>query len=171
MGIFFSISTSFPPSSQHEKESSDSVDRLREKRKRGLRKKAKLLLLGTKKFSQKSHFKGTGESGKTTLANAIHFLENGNTKMQDVRYVNIIRSNAITCMKTLLEQHRLSKLPSLNGENESYAKQILDFVIDADFDSAFREEYGKMIDSLWKDPIIQKIYSARDEFYLLDSAK
>lgn len=125
-------------------------------------KESKLLLLGA------------GESGKSTLFKQLVSIYQGDKKMSQMQlnqFIPTIHQTCITSMLTLIEQSELM--------NEEYDTDVTDYALNAskqflinEFDpneDTLTEEAAKHIKLLWNDRGIQKTYSLRGKFQLLDN--
>jgi len=110
---------------------------------------------------------GAGESGKSTIAKQMKILHTaGFTKEELISYRPVIFNNTISSMKTLIHACSLFGV-SVSETNKEAANQIVNL------HAAAAEELssvGVSIKILWEDPAIQKAYSRRNEFQLVDSA-
>eukprot|EP00475_Leptophrys_vorax_P014248 TRINITY_DN2064_c1_g1_i1.p1 TRINITY_DN2064_c1_g1~~TRINITY_DN2064_c1_g1_i1.p1 ORF type:complete len:366 (-),score=105.24 TRINITY_DN2064_c1_g1_i1:208-1305(-) len=113
---------------------------------------------------------GAGESGKSTLFKQISTIYGeGFTQKQLNQYLPSIHQLTITSMKILVDQS--SVLNDRFGTlTQSDVKESVDFFRALpDEVSVLDPEIAKHVKILWNDPGIQKTYTLRSHFQLLDS--
>lgn len=95
---------------------------------------------------------------------------NGYDEKECLVYKDVIRENALLCMKNLIAATKKFNY-SISSDLDESCQKITNFVIDINFSKNFTPDYGTMIAKLWQDDAIQKAFQRRDEFQLLDSAE
>merc|ERR1712232_382873 len=107
---------------------------------------------------------GAGESGKSTFAKQMKILFlDGYTELSSYR--NIIRSNCIMGMRTLLLESQKRELydglpKNLKDNSEILTRDKIPLQL------PFTPELAKTVNSLWKTDIIQNVFSCRNEYQL-----
>jgi len=98
---------------------------------------------------------------------------NGYSKEECLVYKDIIRSNALQSMKSLVTASQKLNVPIDNENNRILAQKINQFDQEAllNIQKVYTEELGKELGTLWLDEGIQKTYQRRSEFQLLDSTE
>eukprot|EP01117_Protostelium_nocturnum_P008987 TRINITY_DN3227_c1_g1_i1.p1 TRINITY_DN3227_c1_g1~~TRINITY_DN3227_c1_g1_i1.p1 ORF type:complete len:368 (-),score=89.64 TRINITY_DN3227_c1_g1_i1:48-1121(-) len=141
----------------HSEENNKINDQLKRDQKQ-FRDEIKLLLLGA------------GESGKSTVAKQMKILHlDGFDASERQSYKEIIHSNILTSMKTLVQATQTLNVPIQNAANRSLAERILtdpNYFIDVRIDPKLVQQ----IKDLWADPSIKSVYSKQNQFQLNDSA-
>lgn len=117
---------------------------------------------------------GAGESGKSTLFKQMKIIHhNGFTQDECLGYRDIIRSNVLQSMKSLiLATHKLG-IPIETAENRQRAAKINDYDQETllNINRIYSEELGRDLEALWNDPGIARTYAQRSQFQLLDSTE
>merc|ERR1712227_114572 len=109
---------------------------------------------------------GAGESGKSTFAKQMKILFlDGYTEEELSSYRNIIRSNCIMGMRTLLLESQKRELydglpKNLKDNSEILTRDRIPLQL------PFTPELAKTVNSLWKTDIIQNVFSCRNEYQL-----
>lgn len=127
-----------------------------------LKRECKILLLGS------------GESGKSTIVKQMKIIhQNGYTKDELIGFKSTIFNNIVDSMKNLVDAIRMLRLEFSESRNSVFASRFLDLVenrrINTD-EPRLPPEITEMIESLWKDSVVEKALERSSEFYLLDSA-
>lgn len=129
---------------------------------------------------------GPGESGKSTLFKQMKILyQKGGSSEEKLEYKNIIRSNIVKSMITILGVIQKSQQPGglpgidqairLNGpENEERAERTKKIAEDdptymLNIDRHFTDAVVEDLLALWADNGVQEVYGIRSRFQLLDS--
>lgn len=137
-------------------------------------KEVKLLLLGITFFVNKTEKKlGAGESGKSTLFKQMKIIHhNGYSKDECLVYKDIIRSNILQSMKSLVTASQKLGI-SLEEQNKEMAAKVNELDQEAllNISQIYNQQLGKELALLWKDSGIQKTYTKRNQFQLLDSTE
>lgn len=119
-----------------------------------------------REFQIKLLLLGAGESGKSTFAKQIKilFLE-GYSKQELSFYKDIIHSNVVTGMRTILHEVEKRNLTlSVDLEETIELLTSEDLLIDPVVDKTV----GEALQVLWKEKTVQKIYRKRNEFQLAE---
>lgn len=129
-------------------------------------------------LSQRSEIKllllGAGESGKSTLFKQMKIIHhNGFTQDECMGYRDIIRSNVLQSMKSLIQATHKLGIPIETAENRQRAAKINDFDQETllNINRIYTEELGKDLESLWADEGILRTYGQRNQYQLLDSTE
>jgi GTPase SAR1 family protein len=128
----------------------------------------KLLLqsLEEEKYRLKILLLGAGESGKSTVVKQIKVIWNVPEEPdENLKYVQPLQRNVIEAVQTLLQAGRKLSVeienPLLRGDAEK--------LLALDSHARVTPELAPVIEKLWKDAGIQKIYERRSEFWLMDA--
>eukprot|EP00002_Diphylleia_rotans_P036020 TRINITY_DN78_c0_g2_i2.p1 TRINITY_DN78_c0_g2~~TRINITY_DN78_c0_g2_i2.p1 ORF type:complete len:237 (-),score=56.67 TRINITY_DN78_c0_g2_i2:14-724(-) len=136
---------------------SRNIDAQLKKEKAKLDSEVKLLLLGA------------GESGKSTIVKQMKIIhQEGYTAEERASFKEVIYSNTIQSMKSLITNAEKLGVKIETPENEERALKISDLQSSGE---AWSAEIGKDIQELWKDKGIQETFSRKSEFQLNDSAQ
>ncbi|KAJ5071897.1 guanine nucleotide-binding protein g(o) subunit alpha [Anaeramoeba ignava] len=109
---------------------------------------------------------GAGDSGKTTLLKQLNILfKKGFTNQDYDLYKEIIRSNIIIYIKTLLEGAAKMKIP-LEKKNKSIADDFLEIEIPYQL----TKEVAENAKVLWQDPALKETFQKRSVLELPDNA-
>lgn len=117
---------------------------------------------------------GAGESGKSTLFKQMKIIHhNGYTPDECMGYRDIIRSNVLQSMKSLIQATHKLGIPIDGPENRQRAAKINDFDQETllNINKIYTEDLGIELADLWGDKGIQETYGRRNEFQLLDSTE
>eukprot|EP00002_Diphylleia_rotans_P036018 TRINITY_DN78_c0_g1_i1.p1 TRINITY_DN78_c0_g1~~TRINITY_DN78_c0_g1_i1.p1 ORF type:complete len:352 (-),score=102.98 TRINITY_DN78_c0_g1_i1:352-1407(-) len=145
--------------SDNSEDSSNSrnIDAQLKKEKAKLDSEVKLLLLGA------------GESGKSTIVKQMKIIhQEGYTAEERASFKEVIHSNTIQSMKSLISNAEKLGVKIETPENEARALKIADLQSSGE---AWSAEIGKDIQELWKDKGIKETFSRKSEFQLNDSAQ
>ncbi|RYH19742.1 guanine nucleotide-binding protein subunit alpha [archaeon] len=108
---------------------------------------------------------GAGESGKSTVVKQIKIIYDVNEPTYEKqKYKQALQRNVIEAMQTLLSAAKQLNIPLANPDLEEASEKI----IALDSDSRITLQQAPMIDQLWKDVGIQKVYARRDEYWNMD---
>mmetsp|Transcript_4456 Transcript_4456/g.7968 ORF Transcript_4456/g.7968 Transcript_4456/m.7968 type:complete len:357 (-) Transcript_4456:174-1244(-) len=115
---------------------------------------------------------GAGESGKTTLSRQMRSTYgDGFSKNYLLEHRNLIRSNLIKTILTLIEEAEERNVGKFSLE----AQELIQDVKELDMDDAgmyqINEDLGYAVGKIWRDPIIQQVYTMRSQFQLDENAK
>lgn len=127
-------------------------------------------LLKASKEEEKYHLKilllGAGESGKSTVVKQIKIIYDVNEPTYEKqKYKQALQRNCIEAMQTLLHASKTLQCPLENASLTAFADKVLAMPTD----SRVTLETAPMIDQLWKDAGIQKVFSRKDEYWNMDS--
>jgi GTPase SAR1 family protein len=127
-------------------------------------------LLKASREEEKYQFKilllGAGESGKSTVVKQIKIIYNvSEPSYEKAKYKQALQRNVIEAMQTLLNASKSINEPLANLELKAYADKVLGM----DSETRVSVETAQMIDKLWKDEGIQRVFARRDEFWLMDA--
>jgi GTPase SAR1 family protein len=115
--------------------------------------KIKLLLLGA------------GESGKSTVFKQMKVIYGDQYTDQERRLLKpTIYSNIIIAMKILMDQ-----VVNMNFMEELKETEAYEFMRRVDQHDVITTRVGDAIKTLWNDPAIQKVWSRRNKFQIIDS--
>jgi len=117
---------------------------------------------------------GAGESGKSTLFKQMKIIHhNGFTQDECMGYRDIIRSNVLQSMKSLIQATHKLGIPIETAENRQRAAKINDFDQETllNINRIYSEELGRDLEALWADEGISRTYTQRNQFQLLDSTE
>jgi len=117
---------------------------------------------------------GAGESGKSTLFKQMKIIHhNGYTPDECLGYRDIIRSNILQSMKSLIQATYKLDTPIESAENRQHSATINEYDQEAmlHITKIWTEELGKNLEELWNEEGIQKVYKQRSKFQLLDSTE
>lgn len=120
---------------------------------------------------------GAGGSGKSTFFKQLRILHGTGISASEMEntYKDIVYSNIITGMKTLVERalELTDENPELNtridGANDKHVKFMQ--TVDEDTFPEHRTEICDAIEALWKDDGIQATWDQRAKFQIQDSAE
>lgn len=117
---------------------------------------------------------GSGESGKSTLYKQLRLISGEEfSELDRISYKSIIQANIVTGIKALVLATQTLNFPIENELNRQIAQKIKE--IDMDFvlkiEKNYTAELAKEIETLWKDPSIQKAYEHRSSFQLVDNTE
>jgi guanine nucleotide-binding protein G(i) subunit alpha len=143
-------------------------------------KEIKMLLLGEFCFlrhdgllinSCLSHITGAGESGKSTILKQMKLMhDNGYSNDERLAYKEVVYSNIIQSMKSIIEA--MGKLDVSLGDpsNEPHMKLIADqpHLLEV---PDFPANISNAVKALWADSGVQRCFSRANEYQLNDSAK
>eukprot|EP00012_Vannella_robusta_P005862 CAMPEP_0206193762 /NCGR_PEP_ID=MMETSP0166-20121206/6770_1 /ASSEMBLY_ACC=CAM_ASM_000260 /TAXON_ID=95228 /ORGANISM="Vannella robusta, Strain DIVA3 518/3/11/1/6" /LENGTH=307 /DNA_ID=CAMNT_0053610557 /DNA_START=65 /DNA_END=985 /DNA_ORIENTATION=- len=149
------ISKDAPASANpEEKKRNEAIEKELRQEKRAQEQRVILLLLGA------------GESGKSTFAKQMKIIFlNGYTEDELISYRNIIRSNCIMGMRTLLlEGQKRGKYMDLPEDLRKNSEILTQDRIPIQL--PFTEELASAVFELWKTDVIQEIFKHRNEFQL-----
>jgi hypothetical protein len=98
---------------------------------------------------------------------------NGYTPDECLGYRDIIRSNILQSMKSLIQATYKLDTPIESAENRQHSATINEYDQEAmlHITKIWTEELGKNLEELWNDEGIQKVYRQRSKFQLLDSTE
>lgn len=127
-------------------------------------------LLKQSKEEEKYHLKilllGAGESGKSTVVKQIKIIYNvSEPTYEKQKYKQALQRNVIEAMQTLLHASKTLHQPIENSDLIPYAEKILAMPTD----SRVTAETAPMVDQLWKDTGVQKVFNRRDEYWNMDA--
>jgi len=134
---------------------SQEVERLNEEAWMKEQEKIKLLLLGA------------GESGKSTIFKQMKVLYGKPLDDEERRQMTpVVYSNTISAMKILVDQ-------TLNygHEGDVVAKDAFTKIKHSSDTQEIDEETGNAVKALWEDPGVQKTWTKRSEFQIVESMK
>jgi GTPase SAR1 family protein len=117
---------------------------------------------------------GAGESGKSTLFKQMKIIHhNGYTQEECMGYRDIIRSNILQSMKSLIQATHKLGIPIETPENRQRAAKINDYDQETllNINKIYTQQLGKDLEELWADKGIQETYMHRNQFQLLDSTE
>eukprot|EP01137_Pigoraptor_chileana_P032335 Opistho-2@21552 len=114
---------------------------------------------------------GAGESGKSTIVKQMKIIhEKGYTQDECIEFKNIVYSNTIQSMQTLVTAMETLEIPYGSDDRKPDAQKVLSYGDDLD-GITLNDELASAIKRLWADSGIQKCFSRASEFQLNDSAK
>ena len=116
---------------------------------------------------------GAGESGKSTLFKQMKIIHhNGYSKEECLVYKDIIRSNILQSMKSLVTASQKFGI-AIEEQNKEIAAKVNELDQEAllNISNIYTEQFGKELAILWKDSGIQQTYARRNQFQLLDSTE
>jgi GTPase SAR1 family protein len=118
-------------------------------------KEAKLLLLGP------------GESGKSTVFKQLKIIQDngGFSKEELVSYIPVVRSNAVSQMRVVLEAAALLKIELFSEEALMAAKKILSLPTTS---TVWNNEIAQAVTTLWHDKGIKETYALGNKKYQLN---
>lgn len=98
---------------------------------------------------------------------------NGYTQEECMGYRDIIRSNILQSMKSLIQATHKLGIPIETPENRQRAAKINDYDQETllNINKIYTEQLGKDLEELWADKGIQETYMHRNQFQLLDSTE
>jgi len=138
-------------------QASRDIDAQLKKDKSKLESEVKLLLLGA------------GESGKSTIVKQMKIIhQDGYSESDRKSFKEVIYSNTIQSMKSLINGCAKLEIKIDEAENETIANELTELSVGGE---GWTTELGNQIDKLWKDKGIQEAFSKRAEFQLNDSAQ
>ncbi len=109
---------------------------------------------------------GAGESGKSTVVKQIKVIWNVHEGSQENRkYVQALQRNVVEAMQTLIQA---SKNLGVAVETPGLSEKA-DKILALDSHARVTPEMAPLIEKLWKDPGIQKVYERRSEYWLMDA--
>ncbi|XP_034105879.1 G protein alpha q subunit-like [Drosophila albomicans] len=113
---------------------------------------------------------GTGESGKTTFLKQMRII-NGDkfSDEEKLSYTKNVYRNIFMAMQSMIKAMEELEIPYSDVENIDRAELIS--LIDCGTIETLKDPFLSAIKYLWKDFGIQKCYSRRKEYYLIDSAE
>lgn len=112
---------------------------------------------------------GSGESGKSTLLKQMRIIHEGEFPEEErLAYREIIFSNLIESMKSLVYAMNKLKIPLNEDAREAYELIIESINHDLNYD--LPDDIANAIHILWQDDGINATYERRNEFQLIDSA-
>jgi len=117
---------------------------------------------------------GSGESGKSTLFKQLKLIHDvGFTQDDAISHRDIIRSNVIISMKSLIAGAKKLDIPFTEEQHRDLIKKFdtYDTSFISDTSVNWKEHIGDEILELWKDSTIKETYKRRNEFQLLDSTE
>jgi len=136
-----------------QKKKNDEIDALMAKEKNKEESKVKLLLLGA------------GESGKSTIFKQMKLIYGKAYTTDELRQsIPTVYTNIITSMKILVEQ-----TVTYSFQDDVLAKESFELVKRLDDSASIDMVVGGAISELWNDPGIQKTWSHRNEFQIVES--
>jgi guanine nucleotide-binding protein G(i) subunit alpha len=148
------------------KKKSDEIESLLYKEKKSLAKEVKMLLLGSVSLN-----KGAGESGKSTILKQMTLIHgHGYSDRDKAYYRNIVFSNTINGMKSILEAMERLGISFENPENASFKSVIMKNSSKLS-EVTFTRSEASAIARLWRDRGVQQCFARSAEFQNLDSAK
>lgn len=117
------------------------------------------------KFRIKILLLGAGESGKSTVVKQIKIIWNVKDSEHDIRqYIQALQRNCVEAIQTLIQASKQLNIdietPALLASAEKIAA--------LDQNARSTPELAMIIDALWKDPGIKKVYARRDEYWNMD---
>eukprot|EP00768_Dysnectes_brevis_P002451 gnl/Dysnectes_brevis/1847_a2119_2243.p1 GENE.gnl/Dysnectes_brevis/1847_a2119_2243~~gnl/Dysnectes_brevis/1847_a2119_2243.p1 ORF type:complete len:367 (-),score=98.71 gnl/Dysnectes_brevis/1847_a2119_2243:170-1228(-) len=144
-------------SSQSDKASrkrSKNIDAVLSKDRETFYKDVKLLLLGA------------GESGKSTFFKQMRIIHRqGFNPAERLRFKSVIHSNVLSCIHMLITACAELRIPLDSPSHKEIAERVLTIEDPSDFN----ETIAGLISTLWEDRGIQRAYSQRHLFPLMDS--
>mmetsp|Transcript_13742 Transcript_13742/g.14944 ORF Transcript_13742/g.14944 Transcript_13742/m.14944 type:complete len:389 (-) Transcript_13742:1361-2527(-) len=109
---------------------------------------------------------GAGESGKSTVVKQVKLAYNIQEPEHEIRkYVQALQRNVIEAMQTLLHASKELNVPIEDPILSEKANEI----VQLDEQSRVTSPLAPIVDQLWKDPGIQKVFARRDEFWNMDA--
>lgn len=159
-----------------QKKKSQFIDRGLEADSKRLRRECKILLLGTKAFSNSTantgnRRKGSGESGKSTIVKQMKIIhQNGYTVDELALYRMTVYKNLVDCAKALIGAMRQFSIEPKDSANIEYCDFLMNYNVDPDPHTSLSAKVGTAVLSLWADPCIEALMERQSEFYLMDSA-
>lgn len=109
---------------------------------------------------------GAGESGKSTVVKQIKVIWNVQEGSQENRkYVQALQRNVIEAIQTLLQASKQLGVPV---ETPGLSEQA-DKILAMDSHARVTPELAPVVDKLWKDPGVKKVYDRRSEYWLMDA--
>lgn len=126
-------------------------------------------LLAESKEEAKFNFKilllGAGESGKSTVVKQIKIIWNvQHTQLEIRQCIEALQRNCVEAMQTLLSASKQLNIPLEDPSLEELEKRI----IALDQNQRVTPELAEVIDTLWKDAGVQRIYARRNDFWHMD---
>jgi len=118
---------------------------------------------------------GAGGSGKSTFFKQLRIIHGDGLDRQENTYREIIYSNIVSGMKTLVEksQEFNDTGPDLGTVMDPANQDAADYILKFDEDQfeSERQQLEKYITQLWNDPGVQKTWNLRARFQIQDSAE
>lgn len=109
---------------------------------------------------------GAGESGKSTVVKQIKIIWNVQEPTYEKRkYIQALRRNVVEAMQTLLHASKSLNCPIEDPKLQSSADKI----VALDNNAQVTEELAPLVDALWKDAGVQKVFARRDEYWNMDA--
>ncbi|KAJ3016330.1 guanine nucleotide-binding protein subunit alpha [Thoreauomyces humboldtii] len=141
------------------KRKNDEIDNALKKEKISLRNEVKMLLLGA------------GESGKSTILKQMKLIhDNGYSNEERETFREIVFSNTVQSMRTILEAMTVMNVPLGNPANETHRGVIMELPHQIEAE-AFPAEVTAAVKTLWVDEGVQACFARSREYQLNDSAK
>ena len=138
---------------------SQANDRGIEEDAKRLRRKCKILLLGSE------------NSGKSTIAKQMKIIhQNGYSVEELALFRYTIYKNIVDSAKALVGAMRQLEIDVENPENFSNCDYIMEHSVQPDPFVPLGEHVGNAVAAIWRDPCMPKLLDHSSEFYLMDSA-
>ncbi|XP_062137527.1 G protein alpha q subunit-like [Drosophila sulfurigaster albostrigata] len=113
---------------------------------------------------------GTGESGKTTFLKQMRIINNDEFSNEEkLSYTRTVYRNIFMAMQSMIKAMDELEISYSDVKNIDCAELVS--LVDCDTMKTLKDPFLSAIKCLWKDFGIQKCYSRRKEYYLMDSAE
>lgn len=117
-------------------------------------------------------FSGAGESGKSTIVKQIKLIHNNGYTTEELRhYKSVVYSNTIQSMMAIIKAMVKLKIPFENKDHESDARNVIEFVSNAEETDHLPYSLLTGMIRLWSDAGVQQCVSRSNEYQLNDSAE